>query len=183
MRRVTMGSAGITADRLEFSANQTLAYAILATEAHNEYLRLYRMSKVLSELRKMLPLLTVEFCDSLAEGQKNRLFLRLQDAHVILAEFSGSNEAESIVRHLPLLKALVGKCQEAAEDLGDVLDSMRLARNGEFETLLVSCKDNVRLTVEGPISGFAIAQDRSPEKRAQILDMAKHVLADYRCLR
>ena len=81
-----MSIAGITADHLEFSANRTLAYAILATEAPNDYLRLYRMNKVLSDLRKMLPLLTAEFSQSFPKQQKDRLILRLQDAYKILAE-------------------------------------------------------------------------------------------------
>lgn len=158
-----MSIAGITADHLEFSANRTLAYAILATEAPNDYLRLYRMNKVLSELRKMLPLLTAEFSQSFPEQQKDRLILRLQDAYKILAEVSGSGETERIVRHLPMSRTMVVRCQERAEDLADVFEETMLTGSDDFNALVSYCMDSVVAERERHTSGMKVAQDRSRE--------------------
>jgi hypothetical protein len=111
---------------IEFGANRALAYAIVATETQNGYVTLYRLNKVFTELEKFVPFLTPEYLESLTDGQKRSLKLRLQDTHVWLARFLQSPEAEGF-RRFPALQSFVDRLQEGTDDLAEVLGGMPFA--------------------------------------------------------
>jgi hypothetical protein len=122
-----MNTTPVDFGQIEFSANRTLAYVILASGSLNNYVVLvYRLSEVASELKKFLPFLTPEYLESLSDRRKRRLTLRLQDAHRLLVQLSRSPEAETFSR-FPILRRLVNRLREKTEDLAFVLDDLVLA--------------------------------------------------------
>jgi hypothetical protein len=107
---------------IEFGANRTLAYVILATESLNNYVVLmYRLTKVASELRRLLPVLTPAYLESLSERRRYRLTLRLHDALRLLSQLSRSSEAETF-SHFPVLRTFASRLQQETEDLAQVLE-------------------------------------------------------------
>jgi hypothetical protein len=127
----SMNTTAVDFGEIEFGANRTLAYVILASESLNNYVVLiYRMSKVWSELKKLLPVLSPAYLASLTDRQKYRLNLRLQDTFKLLVQLSVSSEAETF-SHFPVLRTLVNRLQEGTEDLARVLE--RLFGTGDRE--------------------------------------------------
>jgi hypothetical protein len=122
---------------IEFGTNRALAYAILASEAPNVYLMSYRFLKVLVELEKFISILTPDYLKSLMDSQRRRLFLRMQDTHMILARFLRSPEAASIVR-FPVLGNTVGRLRERADDLNDIVEGILLAEDSHAKALLAA---------------------------------------------
>jgi hypothetical protein len=121
-----MNTAPVEFGDIEFSANRTLAYVILARESRSNYLLLvYHLSEVASELKKFLPFLTPEYLGSLSDRRKHRLTLRLQDAHMILVQLSRSPEADTCSR-FPVIRRLVNRLREKTEDLARVLEDLDL---------------------------------------------------------
>lgn len=100
-----MDTAGIRFADIEWSANLTLAHVILATEAGNNWLLLYRMSRVLSELEKLLRFLGPDDLQSRTDDQRHRLALSMRDAHKRLAQFSRTHTVEKL-RRIPMLNLL-----------------------------------------------------------------------------
>jgi hypothetical protein len=122
-----MNIPAIEPDEIEFSANLTLAYTILASESRNNYVVfVYRLSKVASQLKKLLPILTSNYLRSMTGGQRHRITLRLQDAHKLLAQLSRSPETETLSR-FPVLRRMLNGLQKETEELADVLDYPVLA--------------------------------------------------------
>ena len=112
----------IELDEMEFRANLTLAYAILASESRNNHVVfLYRLSKVALQLKELLPFLTSNYLESLTGAQRHRLTLRLQGAHKLLAQLLRSPETETFSR-LPVLRRLLSRLRQQTGDLADVLE-------------------------------------------------------------
>lgn len=127
-----MNTTPVDFGEIEFGANRTLAYEILASESLNNYVVLmYRLSKVASELKKLLPVLTPAYLESLTDRRKYRLTLRLQDAYRLLTQLSRSSEAETF-SHFPVLRTLVNRLQEETEDLAQVLERLFVAKDREL---------------------------------------------------
>jgi hypothetical protein len=126
-----MDTAPVDFGEIEFGANRTLAYVILATESLNNYaVLMYRLSKVASELRKLLPILTPAYLESLPERQKYRLTLRLEDAYRLLWQLSRSSEAETF-SHFPVLRTFASRLQQETEDLAQILERLFVAGDRE----------------------------------------------------
>ncbi len=126
-----MNTTQVDFGEIEFGANRTLAYVILATESLNNYVVLmYRLSKVASELRKLLPVLTPAYLGSLNERRKYRLTLRLQDAYCLLWQLSRSSEADTFSR-FPILKAFTSRLRQETEDLAQILEGLFAAGGRE----------------------------------------------------
>ena len=121
-----MNSAEADFGEIEFGANRALAYAMLATETPDGYVTLYRLSKVFSELEKFIPFLQPDYLDSLNDGQKRRLRLRMQDTHALLTRFLRSSETERFSR-FSALKKFLDRLQEGTDELANVLDNMPFA--------------------------------------------------------
>jgi hypothetical protein len=126
-----MDTAPVDFGEIEFGANRALAYVILATESLNNYaVLMYRLSKVASELRKLLPILTPAYLESLPERQKYRLTLRLEDAYRLLWQLSRSSEAETF-SHFPVLRTFASRLQQETEDLAQILERLFVAGDRE----------------------------------------------------
>ena len=138
----TMTTSKVEFKGIEFSANRALAYAILAAEAPNNYVMVYRLVKVLSELGRFISFLTQDYLKCLTDSQQHRLCLRMQDGHTILARFLRSPEVASIAR-LPLLGSLVTRLQERTDDLDDVLDGIFLAGDSQSKALMAACEAHI----------------------------------------
>jgi hypothetical protein len=127
-----MNTTAVDFGEIEFGANRTLAYVILASESLNNYaVLIYRLSRVGSELKKLLPVLTPASLASLTDRQKYRLTLRLQDTYKLLAQLSVSSVAETF-SHFPVLRTLVNRLQEETEDLAQVLERLFAAGDREL---------------------------------------------------
>lgn len=121
-----MGSAEADFGEIEFGVNRALAYAILARETPHGYLTLYRLSKAFMELEKVMPILTPEYLGSLTDGQKQRLRLRMQDIHVLLARFLRSSDAGRF-RHFFVVQSFLHRLQKGTDHLAAVLEDLSFA--------------------------------------------------------
>jgi hypothetical protein len=121
-----MSSAEANFGEIEFGVNRALAYAILARETPHGYLTLYRLSKAFVELEKVVPLLTPEYLESLSDGQRRRLRLRMQDTHFLLARFLRSNEAGRFRRFF-IVQSFLDRLQKGTDHLAVVLEDLSFA--------------------------------------------------------
>ncbi len=138
-------ATAITFGEIERSADRALGYALLARVAKNFVLCIYRLRKVAGPLDELLAELKPDTLEWLAREMSEdgvRLRSRLGELHRVLAEFSRSHVG---MTSLPVIQGLARRVRDRTEDLGDIVETMTLATNADFENLVSCCASSLGL--------------------------------------
>ena len=142
-----MATAALPIRRIETEASRALAYALLAS--HTDVLiavlyRLWETSRVLSQLLELLNPQVVEMLAADRSEIAAKVKETMEKTHQLIVRVSYSDHAESLLR-FPVIGSLLSTIQNQSQDLGDIVDTLALASNPDFQSLVSRCTANLEI--------------------------------------